>query len=178
MSDIADWHDRAASFEDEAARLLGTASGTVKSRAVTVEKTYDSIVLLNSKQDGFLRQALRCVSAGLNRAAQIMAWLAMVNLIFEKLSEDKLVALRRERPAWTGADIYEIAETQTEFAIVEILQLVGLATKTEKKNLHGLLSRRNECAHPTNYQPTSNEALGYIDEVINRMRTLQAKNAD
>jgi hypothetical protein len=176
MTDLSDWHDRAASFEDEATRLLGTINGSTKSRAAAVEKTYDSIVLLNSAQDSFLRQALRCVSYGLNRPAQIMAWLAMINLIMAKLSEDSLVALRRERPLWKGADIAEISETQTEFALIEVLPAVGLASKTDKKNLQGLLSRRNECAHPTTYQPTSNESLGYIDEVINRMSVLQGKS--
>jgi hypothetical protein len=156
MADLADWYARAASFKDEATNLLGIPSGAVTARANLLDK--------------------RCVTAGLNRPAQIMAWLALINLVFEKLSEDGLVALKRERPAWHGTDIYEISETITEFAIVDTLQLVGLATKTEKKNILGLLSRRNECAHPTSYQPTSNESLGYIDEVINRMSKLQQLN--
>jgi hypothetical protein len=175
MADVAEWRERADQFRDDANRILGTSSGSLGSRVVTLQKNYASIVLLNSNQDAFLRQALRCVTAGLNRAAQIMAWLALINLIFEKLSDDGLVALHRERPLWTANDIYEIAESQTEYAIVDVLPLVGLATKTDKKNIHGLLSRRNECAHPTAYAPTSNESLGYIDEVINRMAKLQTK---
>lgn len=41
------------------------------------------------------------------------------------------------------------------------------------KALHGLLNRRNECAHPSEYFPDLNETLGYIGELFKRIKQLQ-----
>jgi hypothetical protein len=43
------------------------------------------------------------------------------------------------------------------------------------KALHGLLNRRNECAHPSDYFPNFNETLGYLAELFQRVAFLQNK---
>ena len=43
-------------------------------------------------------------------------------------------------------------------------------------DLHGLLTRRNECAHPSTYLPGLNETLGYIAETLNRIEYLQPRS--
>ena len=48
-------------------------------------------------------------------------------------------------------------------------------TKKEMKAFHGLLAKRNECAHPTSFYPGLNESLGYVSELLKRIETLQAK---
>ncbi|HEU5159784.1 MAG TPA: hypothetical protein VFU43_22505 [Streptosporangiaceae bacterium] len=146
------------------------------SRVVVLENAYNSLALLNIKQDDMMRQALRCAENGLYRAAHVMAWAACMDYIAEKLSADNLVALRAVRPGWRGRDIREIAEYIAEYQIVEALKAVGLATKNETNGLLGLLRRRNECAHPTGYLPQVNETLGYIDEILQRITKLAAKN--
>jgi hypothetical protein len=40
------------------------------------------------------------------------------------------------------------------------------------RTLHGLLSRRNECAHPSEYFPDLNMTLGYISDLIDRIKRL------
>jgi len=49
-------------------------------------------------------------------------------------------------------------------------------TKSEMKALHGLLNKRNECAHPSEYFPDLNETLGYISELLNRIRKIRERN--
>ncbi len=66
-------------------------------------------------------------------------------------------------------------EYVNEYQLVEACQDLGLSTKNEVKALLGLLNKRNECAHPSNYYPQLNETLGYISEVIQRIKTLQPK---
>jgi hypothetical protein len=43
------------------------------------------------------------------------------------------------------------------------------------KALHGLLSRRNECAHASDYFPDLNETLGYVVELFQRIAYLQKR---
>jgi hypothetical protein len=50
-----------------------------------------------------------------------------------------------------------------------------ISTKTQKKALHGLLNKRNECAHPSDFYPELNETLGYISELFQRIMQMQPK---
>jgi hypothetical protein len=43
------------------------------------------------------------------------------------------------------------------------------------KALHGLLNKRNECAHPSDFYPDMNGSLGYISELLSRVATLQTE---
>jgi hypothetical protein len=170
------WVIRAQNFELEAHQILSKHEGAAESRVVVLERAYDSLTLLNLKQDDIMRQALRCAENGLYRAAHVMAWAACMDYIEEKLSEDGLVKLRAARPTWKGKDIREMAEYVSEYQLVESLKVLGLTTKNETSALLGLLGRRNECAHPTGYLPEVNETLGYISEVIQRIRKLAPKS--
>jgi hypothetical protein len=57
--------------------------------------------------------------------------------------------------------------------VIEAGKDAGAYSKTTMKALHGLLNRRNECAHPSEYFPDLNEALGYIGELFKRIKQLQ-----
>ena len=170
------WAARVQNFEAEAHVILSRHEGAVESRVIVLEKAYDSLALLNLRQDDMIRQALRCAENELYRAAHVMAWAACMDYIQDKLSEDGLVKLRVARPNWKGKDIHEMAETVAEYQLVESLQAVNLATKNEKNALLDLLRRRNECAHPTGYLPGVNETLGYIAEVLQRIKRLAPKS--
>jgi hypothetical protein len=61
-------------------------------------------------------------------------------------------------------------------SVVESLQKVGLCGKTVTKDLMGLLNKRNECAHPSDYNPELNETLEYISEILNRLKSLETKH--
>ena len=43
------------------------------------------------------------------------------------------------------------------------------------KSLHGLLSKRNECAHPSDYEPEFSETIGYVSELLNRIKKYEMK---
>ena len=53
--------------------------------------------------------------------------------------------------------------------LVEVAADMKFLAKTEKKALHGLLNRCNECAHPEDFYSGLNEALGYLSELIKRI---------
>jgi hypothetical protein len=170
------WMVRAQGFEHAAHEILSTHEGGSTSRVIILEEAYESLAVLNLKQDDMMRQALRCAENGLYRAAHVMAWAACMDYIEEKLSEDNMNKLRGARPNWQGSDIHEMAEYVPEHQLVESLKAVGLTTKNETNALLGLLRRRNECAHPTGYMPQVNETLGYISEILQRIKKLAPKS--
>ena len=50
-----------------------------------------------------------------------------------------------------------------------------LITNSVMRALQGLLAKRNECAHPEDYEPSINDTLGYLDEMMKRIAALASK---
>ena len=165
---------KARAFRDEAHQILGRHE-TATSRVVILRTTYDKLGKLSLSQDDLVRQALRCAEHGLYRAAQVMAWAAFVDFLFEKLSSDGLVKLKNARPKWVGRDIYEMAEWYPDHQVIDVTHDLGLATKNDAKQMHSLLDRRNQCAHPTSYNPDLNMTLGYVSELLQLLARLQPR---
>lgn len=159
------------SFESEAHSIFATHE-VASSRIVVLTQTYERLRLLNLSQDSLMRQALGCVEHGLYRAAHVMAWAAFIDHYEERLVADGLVAVAAARPKWPTTGIEELRESVPEHQLIEVGRLVGLLTKNDVKALHGLLNKRNECAHPSAYSPALNETLGYISELLQRIEKL------
>lgn len=174
MFELKGFIHNAYDFEKEAHKILGIHE-TSKSRVVLLEATYKKLTGLSLKQDELFRQALRCVENSLFRAAHVMAWAGFMDFFEEKLASDGFVKLKATRPNWKFSTVEDLREQQTEYAIIEAAKDAGLCAKSETKALHGLLNKRNECAHPSNFFPDLNETLGYISELLKRVETLKSK---
>ena len=85
----------------------------------------------------------------------------------------KVGSVRAKWPAFTSVE--EFREFANEYEQIVVAKEIRLLSKAEMKTLHGMLSKRNECAHPGSYRPDLNESLGYVAEIINRAATLAAK---
>lgn len=165
---------RVLAFESEAHQVLAVHE-TAQSRLVILEDTYKTLATLSLVQDELFRQALRCAENGLFRAAHVMAWAAFMDFLQEKLGADGLKKLKQIRPSWSVKTVEELRETVVEHQIVEAAKELGLCSKSEMKSLHGLLSKRNECAHPSAYYPALNETIGYISELLQRLANIDAR---
>jgi hypothetical protein len=172
---LADLLGKARAFEREAHRILAVHEAA-PSRLILLEDTYKKLTVLTLRQDDLLRQALRCIENELYRAAHVMAWAAFMDFLEEKLGSDGLLKLRALRPTWKASSVEELRENVVEYQLLDAARDLGLCGKTETKALQGLLNKRNECAHPSNYFPSMNEALGYVTEVLNRIETLHPKS--
>lgn len=167
---------RVASFEREAHALL-VGFETAPSRVISLAETRKQIGILNLKQTELLEEAVSSVEHGLYRPAIVMAWAAFMDFLQEKMTADGFVRLRQVRSAWARATtLHELRETYTEFAMLDAARELRLLGKGEHKSLHGLLSKRNESAHPSGYKPGLNEALGYISELLNRIPTINQRS--
>jgi len=166
---------QAKKFEVEAHLILSTHEAA-SSRVIVIEETYERLTKLSIKQDELFRQALRGVEHELYRATHVLAWAGFMDLLEEKLASDGLVKLRAARPAWTKtASMEELREYVAEYQLIEVAKDLGLCTKNQMKALHGLLNKRNECAHPSDFYPGLNDTLGYISELLKRIEILQPK---
>ena len=174
MKELAQLLSQARQFEREAHSILSIHE-TSKSRVVILEGTYKGLTKLSIKQDDLFRQAMRCAESELYRAAHVMGWAAFMDFFQEKLASDGLKKLIAARPKWN----LTVAEDQREwsdFQLIEAAKDVGLCRgKSEVKALHGLLNKRNECAHPSDYYPDLNDAVGYLSELLKRIATLQLR---
>lgn len=159
-------------FREEAHKILSTHEES-PSRAIQLRQTYLKLSKLSIQQDELFQQALKCVENALFRAAHVMAWAGFIDFIEEKLASDQFKKLCAVRPKWKFSTIEELREIVPEYQIIEATQEVGLCRKGQVRVLLGLLNKRNECAHPSSYNPDLNETLGYISELIQRINQLK-----
>ena len=166
--------DRAQLMARDAHAVLSRVE-SAKSRILTLNASYAALGDLSLKQDDLFRQGLRCVEAELYRAAHVMAWAAFMDFLHDKLAEDGLTTLRRARSSWSVNAVDDL-RNWGDYQVIEAGKDCGLYGRTVMKALHGLLNKRNECAHPEDYYPGQNDTLGYIDELFKRLRMLRQAN--
>jgi hypothetical protein len=95
------------------------------------------------------------------------------------LPEEKRIriseAKQRAEEFWKFNSIIELRDTVTEHAIILSLHDCGYISKDERKALEGHLSTRNQCAHPSEYEPNYDETLGFISALLNRIKHYEKK---
>ncbi len=171
---VQDLLAKAHTFEGEARRILAKHEAAV-SRIITVEDTYRTLTGLSLRQDKLFQEALECVEKRLFRAAHVMAWAGFMDYLEEKMVSEYLAEIKAARSNWSISSIEDLREQATEYQLIEACRKVKLLIRNEEKALLGLLNKRNECAHPSNYDPGLNETLGFISELLSRINTLQLK---
>lgn len=173
-NEIPGWIARMKAFQDEAGLILGSFESS-SSRSFTLDVSYRSLDDLTVKQDELFRQALRCVENQLYRAAHVMAWAGLVDCLHHLVLSDSFLALNEARENWKIVSVEDLSERFTEYALIEALLVMKVIHKTESKAFLGMLSKRNECAHAGDYFPTFNETLGYISEIMSRLKRIQTR---
>jgi hypothetical protein len=160
-----------AELEADTRAILATHEASTD-RILTLEGSYATLQNLSLDQDQIFRESLQALEAKLFQAAHVLAWAAFVDFLHGFLIPQHLSALQAARPKWSLVAPEDLREWG-EFAVIEAGKDAGAYSKTTMKALHGLLNRRNECAHPSAYFPDLNEALGYIGELFKRIKQLQ-----
>lgn len=172
---LKSYEKRTRGFQHDAHEILAKHESS-PSRIITIDATRKRLSSLSIRQDELFQQALRCVESGVHRAAHVMAWAAFIDCLEEIIASDGLIKVRQKRPDWTKhKDIDSLREYVPEYQLIEVARDIGLFSKSECKTILGLLSKRNECAHPSHYSPGLNESLGYISELLNRVARLAVK---
>jgi hypothetical protein len=165
---------RVLNFRTEAHKLLGMHEGAT-SRVIDARKSLARASALSIKQDDMLQQSVRCVEVEVFRAAHVLAFAAFVDFLHEFAARDGFVALNAARPSWKVTSVDDLRERFSDHGFIEALEAAKLISKSEKKAFHGLLTRRNESAHPSGYYPDMNQSLGYISEILSRLEALKKR---
>lgn len=161
-------------FRQDAEEILGYHEESIH-RVATLQTSYAKLDKLNATQDDMLRQALRCIEVKVFRGAHVLAWASLADYLQRLAARDGFLAINSVREKWALKDLDDLRERIGEHNLIEAMKAAKLITKTEKKSMHSLLNKRNECAHPTDYFPDLNQTLGYVSECITRIETLIQK---
>ncbi len=164
----------ARAFEREAHTILAQHE-TSPSRIVFLDETYKKVGQLSLNQDELFQQALRCLEGRLFRASIVMAWAGFMDYLEERIMSDGFTKLHQARPNWHFTTVEDLREKIPEHQLIEACKDIRLCSKNQTKALLGLLNKRNECAHPSEYFPDLNESLGFISETLHRIDILQHK---
>lgn len=163
-------------FRLAAHEVLSKHETATRSRIISIEQTRRQLQGLTLNQGELLREGLDCIEFGLYRAAHVSSWQAYVDLLSEKLASDGFIKVAQTRPKWPPfSSAEELREFASEYEMVQLAREIKLLGKSEAKILHGMLSKRNECAHPGVYRPNLNESLGFVAEMINRTGDLSLR---
>ena len=161
-------------FKAEAEAIFGFHEESTH-RVATLSTSYQKLDDLNALQDDMLRQSLRCVELEVFRGAHVLAWAALTDFLQRHCERDGFLSLNSARPKWAIKDLEHLRENIGEHNLIEGMRAASLLSKSEQKGLLGLLNKRNECAHPSDYFPDLNQSLGYVAECIDRLSKLISK---
>jgi hypothetical protein len=164
---------KVVALESEAKRLLALHEAAM-SRTVTLEDSYARLGKLSLAQDEAFRESLRAVEVRLFRAAHVLAWAGFIDYLHHVLASDGLVGVNAARPKWALSSVEDLRDWG-DYQVIEAGKAAKFYSNTLMKALHGLLNKRNECAHPTDYFPDLNQTLGYVAELFQRIEYLQSK---
>ncbi len=136
------------------------------------DQTRDSCLSLQAM---WIREAQECIRHGLCRAAHVSAWNGFVGLAMALLSANDFAAVRMLRPTWKGSTAEELAMRTPGAQLLGMLEKLELCDNDQVDQLPLLLQRRNDCAHPTSYDPTLAETLDYVSAVESAGKRLLSK---
>ncbi|MCH7904096.1 MAG: hypothetical protein IH944_05955 [Armatimonadetes bacterium] len=174
-TEISKHAESAVAFEEAAHRIFAKYEGS-PSRIITLHASKNALGALSIAQENLFAQALGCTQHSYYRAAHVLAWAAFMDFLQEKLDSDGLLALHVARPAYAKyATLDDLRDWVRDHDFITISKELSLITKSKMKTLHGLLSQRNECAHPGTVEPTMNETLGYISKLLGYIKEIQPK---
>jgi type I restriction-modification system DNA methylase subunit len=158
---ISELFERLLSFNEEVDEILSKYEISPK-RAIVIEGTYRKLNLLNSKQEQLIRESLKCIEYKLFRAAHVLAWSAFIDFLEDLLLKKIHTSMTKEK----------LQDTFGDSNIIDQLKSNNLITAIQQRSIRGLLYKRNECAHPSPYEPDINQTLGYVSEIIDRLKSV------
>lgn len=114
----------------------------------------------------YFRESARCLEHGLFKASIVFSWTGHFSVFAEYLYAQHESDIRSLRSKWNFKDLTELKEQFSESQILDVGKEVKFINRAQLRVLQGQLSQRNQCAHPTMYQPSLNAAIGYVDEMV------------
>ena len=134
--------------------------------------------LTNQDLKSYLEETIRVYDAGANRAAIVFLWAAVMEHLYSRLSEKKLIKkfdTEFKRRFGRNKKYYRIIRKKQDLLYVkerdflEISEVAGLYNRNIRAVLIKDLDTRNKCGHPTTYVPGDMETAVFIERLINNI---------
>jgi hypothetical protein len=163
--DLVEWTRRVGTARRAAHLALSRHEGS-NSRVVLLEDL--AKVLSGSPVDvqDYFNEAICCIENKLYRSSVVVGWAGFFHLFSETLYVKHEAEIRAKRANWSFSDLSELKETRTENDLLIVAKDVKFISNATRRIYDGQLSTRNQCAHPTLYRPSLNEAIGFVDKMI------------
>ena len=162
---VSEWYQRAVRANREAHKVL-SAHEQAQSRVIILEDLLKKLQSLPVDVQDYFMEATTCLQHDLKKAAIVLSWAGFFHVLVQKVYSERLQDLKSARNKWKFKSLEELKENYVEYQILEAIKDVRLISKTKLRLYQGQLAKRNQCAHPTLYNPSMNSALGYVDDMI------------
>lgn len=162
---VIEWYKRAVRANRAAHQIL-SAHEKAPSRVILLEDLLKKLSSLPVDVQDYFREATTCLEYNLKRAAIVLSWAGFFHVLAQKLYSSHLQELKIVRKKWKFRTLEELKENYVEHQILEAAKEIKLISNSKLRVYQGQLATRNQCAHPTLYNPSMNSALGYVDDMI------------
>ena len=161
------WLLRSKKAEVECHKILSSFETTI-SRVIQLNDLIKKLKSLPVDISSYFIEALGCLERDYKRAAVVLSWAGFFQVFLEKLFVKYESDIKLVRPKWRFNDLDELKENYPEAQILDVAKVVKFINKSELKIIQGQLAFRNQCAHPTFFQPSRNNSIGFVDTMISQ----------
>jgi hypothetical protein len=146
-----------------------------ESPRAALESLEDAVAQAPREYRPYLEEALDCYGYGLYRAAILMVWAAVMQHLYAVAAAHRggLRTFESMNKARFGrSKNYRAIKKQDDFLYLrdrDFIQLgedAGMYNRNVRKLLHDKLELRNNCGHPTRYQPGREESVIFIESLL------------
>ena len=145
-------------------------SGAGNLLSTSIRTKLASLPLTDPRVRAFVEEALLCFDVGCFRAAVVLSWCGAIALLQERAVAQYLAAFNSEAtrrdPKWKPAQTAEDLGRLREFDLLQILQTVGVLSRSVKLELEACLKLRNSCGHPTELQVSGTKVAAHIESLL------------
>ena len=162
-----EWSSKAKAAENAAHQIL-SVYGDTHSRVISLNDLLKRLSNLPVDINSYFKESIFCLEHELKRASVVMSWAGFFQIFSENVYSKHEADIRKQRTKWVFKDLAELKENYPEAQIIDVAKDVKAINKSEIKIYHGQLAFRNQCAHPTFFQPSLNNAIGFVDNMISQ----------
>lgn len=159
------WSIKAKTAETASKEIL-SFYGDSHSRIINLNDLMNRLSGLPVDINSYFKESIFCLEYGLKRAAVVLSWAGFFQVFSENIYNKYENNIRSLRVKWTFKDLTELKENYPEAQIIDVAKEVKAINKGDLKIYQGQLAFRNQCAHPTFFQPSLNNAIGFVDSMI------------
>ena len=121
----------------------------------------------------FIDEAIKCLEAGLYRAAVVLTWVGAVatfysHVVVHRLADFNSEARRRD-PRWRDAKTADDLALMKESEFLHVLEAISVFGKSVKLELEGCLRLRNGCGHPNSLVVKEHRVASHIETLIDNV---------